>query len=248
VAGVPARLITIPISHFCEKARWALDRAGIAYREERHVQGVHQIVSKRAGGTGTVPVLVLDDGSVLAESRDILEHADRAGALLYPENERAEIAQLEAGFDAVLGPEARRWIYLHVLEHRRIGRDYNLTGVPGWERWAFPILFRPMGALIRRRLDIGPDAETQSRRAVMETFDRVAERIDDGRRFLCGDAFTAADLTFAALAAAVVLPEQYGTPLPQPPDLPDPLRKGVQEFRSHPAGTFALRLFAEERR
>ena len=28
---MPARLITIPISHFCEKARWALQRAGVAY-------------------------------------------------------------------------------------------------------------------------------------------------------------------------------------------------------------------------
>ena len=32
----PLRLVTIPISHYCEKARWALERAGIAYREERH--------------------------------------------------------------------------------------------------------------------------------------------------------------------------------------------------------------------
>ena len=32
--------ITIPISHYCEKARWALDRAGVAYVEERHVQGI----------------------------------------------------------------------------------------------------------------------------------------------------------------------------------------------------------------
>jgi glutathione S-transferase len=37
------RLVTIPISHHCEKARWALERAGIPYREERHVQGIHRI-------------------------------------------------------------------------------------------------------------------------------------------------------------------------------------------------------------
>ena len=30
-----ARLVTIPISHFCEKARWALDRAGVDYVEQR---------------------------------------------------------------------------------------------------------------------------------------------------------------------------------------------------------------------
>ena len=54
------RLITIPISHYCEKARWALDRAGIAYREERHVQLVHRVAARRAGGGSTVPVLVTD--------------------------------------------------------------------------------------------------------------------------------------------------------------------------------------------
>jgi glutathione S-transferase len=31
------RLVTIPISHYCEKARWSLERAGLEYREERHV-------------------------------------------------------------------------------------------------------------------------------------------------------------------------------------------------------------------
>ena len=44
------RLITIPISHYCEKARWALERAGLPYREERHVQGIHRLAARRAGG------------------------------------------------------------------------------------------------------------------------------------------------------------------------------------------------------
>ena len=69
------RLLTIPISHFCEKARWALERAGLDYREERHVQGVNRIVSRRAGGHGTLPVLICEAG-VLAESEDILRFAD----------------------------------------------------------------------------------------------------------------------------------------------------------------------------
>src|SRR5256714_12695929 len=69
------RLVTIPISHYCEKARWALDRAGIAYREERHVQGVHRIAARRAGGGRTVPVLVTPEGS-LGESEEILAWVD----------------------------------------------------------------------------------------------------------------------------------------------------------------------------
>jgi glutathione S-transferase len=66
------RLLTIPISHFCEKARWSLERAGLDYTEERHVQGVHRIVSRRAGGGGTLPVLVAEEG-VFGEFEDILE-------------------------------------------------------------------------------------------------------------------------------------------------------------------------------
>ena len=61
-----ARLLTIPISHFCEKARWALDRAGIEYVEQPHVQLVHIFAARLAGGGRTVPVLVTDQGDVLA--------------------------------------------------------------------------------------------------------------------------------------------------------------------------------------
>ena len=58
------RLITIPISHYCEKVRWALERAGMAYREERHVQGVHRLAARRAGGGITLPVLVTPEGAI----------------------------------------------------------------------------------------------------------------------------------------------------------------------------------------
>ena len=60
----PCELITIPISHYCEKARWALDRAGIPYRERAHLQAIHWFAVRRAGGARTVPVL----GSVLIAS------------------------------------------------------------------------------------------------------------------------------------------------------------------------------------
>src|SRR6476660_3987756 len=61
-------LVTIPISHFCEKARWALDRAGVAYEERPHVQVIHRFAARRAGGGSTVPVFVRSNGAVLTES------------------------------------------------------------------------------------------------------------------------------------------------------------------------------------
>ena len=252
VSGVVrARLITIPISHYCEKARWALDRAAIGYREERHIQIVHRIASRRAGGGGTVPVLVASDG-VFTQSAAILAYADRhtePGARLYPEDRerRAEVVALERDFDAGLGPEGRRWMYFHLLPERDLGRAYNCTGVPAWERLAFPLLLGVMSGYIRHLLAIGPQTPVQAGAAVQATFDAVAARLGDGRRYLCGDAFTAADLAFAALAAPVLVPPQYGVALPQPAELPPVMAAAVEAFRAHPAGAFALRLFREER-
>ncbi len=45
--AAPAILITIPLSHYCEKARWALDRVALPYREEPHAPLLHRLATKR---------------------------------------------------------------------------------------------------------------------------------------------------------------------------------------------------------
>lgn len=51
------RLVTIPISHYCEKARWALERAGIDYEERRHLQLFHYVPAILAAGGISAPAL-----------------------------------------------------------------------------------------------------------------------------------------------------------------------------------------------
>src|SRR2546428_1022186 len=68
-------LITIPISHYCEKARWALDRAGIGYRERAHLQLIHRIAARRAGGGTAAPRPICAEGG-LSESAAILAYPD----------------------------------------------------------------------------------------------------------------------------------------------------------------------------
>jgi glutathione S-transferase len=242
------RLVTIPISHYCEKARWALDRAGISYSEERHVQGIHQIASRRAGGVGTVPVLVTPEGS-LGESEEILAWVD---AQLPPERrlfpaegpERTEVEELSRRFDERLGPTSRRLIYVHMLAQPDLMLHFNNEGVPRWEdralRLGWPLAVR----WARRELAITPGIEAEDEVAVWGELDFAAELLADGRKHLCGERFTAADLTFAALSAAVVVPPVYGVPLPQPDVLPAPTRELVERAREHPAGRYALGLFA----
>lgn len=245
------RLVTIPISHYCEKARWALERGGLRYREERHVQGVHRLAARRAGGGVTVPVLVTPQGSI-GESALILAWVD---ARLDPElrllpasgTERREVRELCRRLDERLGPSGRRLMYVHMLAQRELLLRFNNQGVPRWEdramRWGWPLLVRFVG----RVLDIAPGVEVADEAVVWQELDHIAELLEDGRPYLCGERFGAADLTFAALAAAVIVPPLYGVELPQPELLPAPTAALVRRAREHPAGRFALRVIAEHR-
>ena len=100
----------------------------------------------------------------------------------------------------------------------------------------------------KRELQMDPAGPDRDEERTWQAFDEIGERLADGRRYLCGDRFTAADLTFAALSAALVVPPEYGVRLPQPEILPAPIAEPVRAFRRHPAGAYALRIFREERR
>jgi glutathione S-transferase len=172
-----------------------------------------------------------------------------AARRLYPGNEAqlAEVVALEQSFDTVLGPQGRLWLYHEVFKDARRFARWNLAGVPAWERRVFPFVLGPAKLIIRRQLGIGDETAKAAATDVDEEFDAVAERLSDGRPYLVGERFSAADLAFAALAAPAVVPPGYGTPLPQPEDMPDDMAAAVLRWRSHPAGEFALRLFREER-
>lgn len=118
------RLITIPLSHYCERARWALDRCGASYHEDQHLQMFHLSQVRRAGGRHTVPLLVTPDGP-LTDSAEIVAYADRQAVperRLYPEDDgrRTEVLELERAYAGTFGVESRRWAYHRLLPHRRL--------------------------------------------------------------------------------------------------------------------------------
>ncbi|MBX7195888.1 MAG: glutathione S-transferase [Sandaracinaceae bacterium] len=241
------RLVTISFSHYCDKARWALDHAGLAYHEEAHLPGFHAPAVRRAGGKRTTPVLVTDEG-VLPDSKDILAWADRQRpeARLYgraPE-ERREIEALEAMLGDELGPHTRRWAYFHILPDRAatLAMFTSQTVTPSHERAIVPFAFPVLRPLMRRAMRIDAEGAERSRKKVDATFDTIAERLSDGRAFLVGDALSVADITFATLASPALLWEDPSSRLPPVDVLPPAAVSRIQAWRAHPAGQFALQI------
>ncbi|MEJ7604583.1 MAG: glutathione S-transferase, partial [Kofleriaceae bacterium] len=247
---IMARLITIPFSHFCEKARWALDACGVAYREDGHLPMFHYVPVKLAGAGRTVPVLVTDDKQTIADSTEIVAWADarRPGTLLpIDPTTRADARQLEEDFDRQLGPATRRWAYAHVLPRKDLLDRLLVQGVPRREYLAMRVV-RPLAIrLIGKGLRIDAAGIERSRAKIEETFSRVGQLLDDGRRYLIGDQFSIADLAFAAFAAPVVLPPEYPAKLPVLDDFQGAPRAQMEAWRASRAGTHALQLYATER-
>jgi glutathione S-transferase len=247
-----ATFVTIPFSHYCEKARWALDHARVAYREEGHAPGLHRRATRKAGGRHTVPVLVTE-GRVLDDSPLIVEYAHAQAPedrKLFPANgtARDEVLAWQARFDRDLGPHLRRFGYFHLLPRRAVALKFMLVGIPPLERYVLRVSYPLLRAGMRRYMRIDEKNALASRNTLHRVFDAVSELLADGRKYLVGDRFTAADLTFAALAGPALLPPEAPFPIGAIDDLPEPLVTLHRELAASPAGTYALRLYREHRR
>src|SRR6266540_3996148 len=69
-------LITIGVSHYCEKARWALERAGVPFVEEAHAPILHYAATLSRFGQRATPILTTPQGTI-RDSTAIVRYADQ---------------------------------------------------------------------------------------------------------------------------------------------------------------------------
>src|SRR5438128_1627857 len=100
----------LKVSHYNEKARWALDYKRIPHLRRAAIPGRHANIAQRLGGGRTFPVLELD-GETVGDSTLIIEALERRqpDPPLYPADpdERRRALEIEDFFDEELGPHLR---------------------------------------------------------------------------------------------------------------------------------------------
>jgi glutathione S-transferase len=207
----------LKVSHYNEKARWALDYKGVPHVRRAEVPGRHRGIAERLTGGSTFPVLALD-GEAIGDSTRIIEALERRypEPALYPADREARrrALEIEDFFDEEWGAHSRLLVMRHALPDAKLFLGTFAPGTPRVRRLGA----RAMFPLIRRRViaEFGIDEASvelawAKTRAAGERF--RAELQPSG--YLVGDSFTVADLTVAALVAPAVAPEQFPYPQPQ---------------------------------
>ena len=222
--GAPEPLLWhIPISHYNEKARWALDFKRVPHRRRAIPGGFHMIAALALthGAGYTFPVLELD-GEAIGDSTAIIGALERRHPEppLYPEDptERRRALDLEEYFDEEFGPPIRL-LGWHEMTHdpERLSTLMGQFLPPSVPRSQAALDWAARFASVFTALRYGvksEEAAERARHAVIAGLDRLEAELD-GNEYLVGDRFGVADLTAAALFYPLVLP-------PEGPDLGDP--------------------------
>ena len=200
-------------SHYCEKARWALDLSGLDYREVCWAPGVHVLLSRRIAPRSSVPILRGADGTIQG-SAAILTWIEESGRAAWSaptgEAERAEIERLETLADETMGVAVRRLAYATGLSTEPdTVAEALLRDVAPWQKRLGRLLWPKTRQLISSALQATGDDIPEARDQVEDTLAQVDGLVADGRDHLVGGRLTRADIALASLLSPVVNPPEH---------------------------------------
>jgi glutathione S-transferase len=233
----------IKISHYNEKARWALDYKGIPYELRAPMPGTHRITALRLtrGKHQRLPVMDLEGRRIWDSTAIIAALEDyRPDPPLYPPDaaERERALALEDYFDEELAPRVRRLIWHHTLPDTDATTDAVLPDEGAFKRGLLRATAPVAGRMVRQDYSANEANAEEAEIGIRAAMDRLEDELG-GDEYLVGDSFSVADLTAAALFTPLLAPPGR----PWAPDLVSPLQPMRAELEARPGGEWVTRMY-----
>lgn len=241
-------LYTFGPSHYCEKARWALDLSCVAYREVRWAPGPHVIAARRIAPGSSLPILDGADG-VIQGSCSIIDWLEAMGRAPWhhatASAERDDIAALTARANR-LGDAIRRLVYATGLSTQptRLAQQLFAGTSLGQRSAAWP-MWPVTRQLIMRGLRATASDIPHARACVEQELDALDAILSDGRRYLLGGRLTRADIATASLLSPIAMPAHH--PVYRDTVRWDALQQTVVAYRDRRCVNWATHLYEHHR-
>jgi glutathione S-transferase len=194
-------LYDFTFSHYCEKARWALDFKGIAYTPRHLLPGFHLLTTRKLAPQSFVPILKTDD-AVIQGSTEIINFLDQTfprPSLTPPDPKDATGAiEWEKYLDEEIGVTLRLWFYYYALPDRGRALRFLCQDAAWLQRLLFAFSFAAIRPAMADSMNINAENASGAERRLLLAFDRLDEALERGP-FLIGNRFSRADLTACAL-------------------------------------------------
>jgi len=241
------KLLEFPHSHYCEKARWALDYKGIPFKAVAIMPGFHVITLRKFAPDTSVPVL-LNDKEVVQGSSEIINYLEQAypGHSLTPTDtkERRACLEIENKMDRILGENIRQFLYYRLLAYPDFIRYCFTHPMPRMKQLIFSLFYPFLRHKMYKTYVISAAKVEQARRE-FDTAMSELEKTLKQKKYLVGDQFTRADLSVASMLSLLVMPPEHPFPWRE---IPDPqTRAFYDEYQNHPVTEWAATMYREHR-
>lgn len=216
-------LYQLPISHYCEKVRWALAYKKLDYKSKNLLPGLHISTAIKLTPKTSVPIIV-HDGTVIYDSSEIISYLDE----IFPEHpltptdpaQREEALAWERFADNEVGDHVRRVVYHTLLDYPKIVIPFYTVNGPWYGPLLIRLIFPKLRDKMRRYMKINEETAQKSMEILERSINKAHAHMKN-RQYFVGDSFSRADLAMASLLAPLCSPEGYG--LAWPTVYPEPL-------------------------
>jgi glutathione S-transferase len=238
----------LEISHYNEKARWALDYKRIPHVRRPVSPGLQELTARRLRAGRTLPILELN-GRAIGDSTRIIEELERRWPKppLYPSDpaKRRRALELEEYFDEDVGHDIRRVLFADNLAEPEkflgmfLGPDHPSLGV-------LKLLSPAFAPVLRWRYEVHPGRVAESDEVVRAAIRKVEAEVGPGG-YLVGDSFTVADLTAASILGLIVVPPEFPYIKLHPDDRAEQFREFRASLKDRPGFKWVQDMYARHR-